>query len=247
MSTWFPAPSVKALLDQATALYPERDRRSDGIIGDARHQAEPTSDHNPDGLGCVHAADVTHGPYWGSAQMDGHVLTNAIIARRDPRLRYMIFERRIMAGNHGPSPWVWRPYSGTSAHLEHVHVSVNYDSASENDTSPWYDGVVAPPAPPAVTPGVAAPAFPLRPGQYFGPKEPLSNVNSVSGYFSHSNDLRAWQARMQYRGWTLDADGLYGPKTEDVARKFQAEKGLAVDGLIGPSTWAAAWTAPISR
>lgn len=138
MADWTPAPSVAAVLWQATALYPDRDKRSDGIIGDARHQAEPTSDHNPDSRGIVHAVDLTHGPYWGSPVLDCGPMVAAIIARRDPRVRYMIFQRRIISGSHGPAPWQWRPYSGVSPHLEHVHISINYDAASENDVSPWF-------------------------------------------------------------------------------------------------------------
>ncbi len=51
---------------------------------------------------------------------------------------------------------------------------------------------------------------------------------------------------MHGRGWTITADGLYGPQTESVARAFQQEKGLAVDGLIGVKTWDAAWNAPVT-
>lgn len=95
-------------------------------------------------------------------------------------------------------------------------------------------------------PGPTAPAFPLPAGSYFGPKE--GPAQSVSGYFSHRADLKAWQARMVARGWVLDggADGLYGPATREVSLAFQREKGLVVDGLIGPATWGAAWTAPVS-
>ena len=93
-----------------------------------------------------------------------------------------------------------------------------------------------------VTP--SAPAFPLSSGSYFGPKD--GPAESISGYYSHRDDLRIWQSRMAARGWTIDADGLYGDQTANVARKFQREKGLSVDGLIGPATWAAAWTAPVT-
>jgi hypothetical protein len=96
--------------------------------------------------------------------------------------------------------------------------------------------------PPIVAPGVPAPAFPLPAGYYFGPKE--GPAQSVSGYYSHRDDLRLWQNRMGQRGWSIGADGLYGPNTADVARSFQAEKHLLADGLIGPVTWTAAWTAP---
>lgn len=105
-----------------------------------------------------------------------------------------------------------------------------------------HEVTVAAVAPP--TPGVAAPAFPLPWTSYFGPKS--GPAASVSGYFSHREDLRRWQKRMQDRGWNINPDGLYGDQTRDIAKSFQREKGLTPDGLIGPATWAAAWTAPIT-
>jgi len=101
---------------------------------------------------------------------------------------------------------------------------------------------VTPPASPSPT--LPAPAFPLPLGAYFGPKS--GPAASVSGYYSHRDDLRRWQRRMAERGWTIDADGLYGNQTAKVALDFQAEKGLLIDGKIGPSTWAAAWTLPVT-
>jgi N-acetylmuramoyl-L-alanine amidase len=35
----------------------------------------------------------------------------------------------------------------------------------------------------------------------------------------------------------LTADGIFGPLTDARARQFQTERGLAVDGIIGPRTW----------
>lgn len=99
----------------------------------------------------------------------------------------------------------------------------------------------------------SAPDWPLDNGchahgtaAYFGPREPLSNVRSVSGYYTHREDLRTWQRRMRERGWAITPDGLYGDETAGVARRFQTEKGLGVDSLIGAQTWAAAWTAPVT-
>lgn len=109
-----------------------------------------------------------------------------------------------------------------------------------------------------------APAFPLprKPGAmyYYGPKD--GPKTSVSGHQRntgapgdvvmqagrwYSKGLKIWQQRMLDRGWSGIgvADGLYGPKTERVARQFQKSKGLPVDGKIGPGTWAAAWTEPV--
>lgn len=130
-------------------------------------------------------------------------------------------------------------------------------------------GVTSPaPAPskPAATPSKPAvatekaPAFPLtrKPGaMYFygdadGPKTSVSGkglntgapkdvVKDASGKW-YSKGLKTWQARMKKRGWSIDVDGRYGVQTEKVVRAFQKSKGLKVDGQIGPTTWAAAWT-----
>ena len=90
----------------------------------------------------------------------------------------------------------------------------------------------------------AAPKFPLPKGWYFGPRS--GPKRSVSGYHGGRNHLKVWQSQMRGRGWKINADGLYGPQTERVARAFQKEKRLSVDGLIGKSTWDAAWEAPVT-
>ena len=36
----------------------------------------------------------------------------------------------------------------------------------------------------------------------------------------------------------LDADGIFGPKTEEAVRRYQKTYGLTVDGVVGPKTWA---------
>ncbi len=57
--------------------------------------------------------------------------------------------------------------------------------------------------------------------------------------------IKTWQARMRERGWSIAADGIYGPKSATVARAFQREHRLRVDGIVGPATWSAAWEAPV--
>lgn len=59
--------------------------------------------------------------------------------------------------------------------------------------------------------------------------------------------VRAAQARLAARGWSLAVDGDFGKGTEAVVRAFQAEKHLAVDGIVGRNTWQALWTAPVTR
>jgi peptidoglycan hydrolase-like protein with peptidoglycan-binding domain len=36
---------------------------------------------------------------------------------------------------------------------------------------------------------------------------------------------------------TLAADGVFGPRTEEIVRAFQGVAGVPVDGIVGPVTW----------
>ena len=51
-----------------------------------------------------------------------------------------------------------------------------------------------------------------------------------------------WQERMINLGWlNNEADGLYGPNSEKIAREFQDEAGISEDGKVGPETWKASF------
>lgn len=127
-------------------------------------------------------------------------------------------------------------------------------------------GTAKPVAKPAAKPAngaacVKAPAFPLPSGYYYGP--PSGPVQSVSGRSRNSRvpgdviqvkgrwrskGLAVWQARMQARGWNIGkdgADGRYGNDTARIVKQFQKNKGLKVDGKIGPATWRAAFELPV--
>ncbi|MFI6813876.1 peptidoglycan-binding protein [Nonomuraea sp. NPDC050328] len=58
-------------------------------------------------------------------------------------------------------------------------------------------------------------------------------------------DVRTWQAQMRRRGWNIQVDGLFGPDSRDVARRFQRNMGIADDGVVGPETWRLAWESPL--
>lgn len=87
-----------------------------------------------------------------------------------------------------------------------------------------------------------------------GTQPPTGNVPAMSvdyfgpayGHNYNAPDVRTWQQQMRNRGWTIDVDQVYGPGSEQVCRQFQAEKGLGVDGMVGPQTWAATWNAPVT-
>ena len=63
---------------------------------------------------------------------------------------------------------------------------------------------------------------------------------------TRGEDVRRWQRQMAHRGWSISDDGTYGPKSSDVCKRFQRDKGLPVDGVVGPTTWDAAWAAPVT-
>ncbi|WP_221336056.1 peptidoglycan-binding protein [Thermocatellispora tengchongensis] len=60
------------------------------------------------------------------------------------------------------------------------------------------------------------------------------------------DDVRQWQARMKERGWGIAVDGAYGPRSREVCRSFQREKGLPVTGVVNKATWTAAWEMPVT-
>ena len=58
--------------------------------------------------------------------------------------------------------------------------------------------------------------------------------------------VRQFQQRLRDRGWTIGVDGIFGSQTETIVKKFQREKGLQVDGKVGPITWNAFWKSPVT-
>ena len=51
--------------------------------------------------------------------------------------------------------------------------------------------------------------------------------------------VKTLQYLLRARGQNLTADGIFGPVTDAAVRRFQQQKGLAVDGIAGPATWSA--------
>jgi len=128
------AKSLITLIDQVDAKHPRRDKSSDGSIGDAAHQATQ-SDHNPNAAGVVTALDLDRDI---AAGFSARNLAEALVASRDPRIKYIISNGQIISSK--VSPWQWRPYTGANAHREHIHVSVDADPALYDDARPWAIG-----------------------------------------------------------------------------------------------------------
>jgi len=143
---WRTANSLLQYRDQLNAACPRRSKVSDGFVGDAAH-ASRDSDHNPwvklAGMGIVTAGDFTHDPKNG---VDCEKLYQALVASRDPRIKYIIWNRTITSGNGQTQPWVRRKYTGSNPHDKHLHISVHADAKLFDDRRPWaMPGAAVPP------------------------------------------------------------------------------------------------------
>jgi hypothetical protein len=121
------------LREQFDDSFPDRDRTSDGWIGDLRHSARP-SDHNPDReTGVVRATD-TDRDVSGKAKPDlmPDIADQLRLAAKagEKRISYIIFAGRIASSRMG---WRWRPYKGSNPHDHHMHVS--FTKAGDDDGS----------------------------------------------------------------------------------------------------------------
>ena len=127
---WRLAKSLIILRDQINGKWPNRSKSEDGTIGDSAHAAR-ASDHNPDQFGVVRAIDFTHDPAHG---FDSYQFADDLRQSRDPRIKYIISNRRIASAT--VSPWLWRPYDGANAHDRHCHISV-VGSSLADEIKPW--------------------------------------------------------------------------------------------------------------
>jgi hypothetical protein len=139
--SWRPAHCLNVLREQVDAAFPDRPQGADGMIGDARHQAEK-SDHNPNGAGIVTAWDITTDERFTDALAEQ---LRQLGEGKDGRVKYVIFKGRIAGPtNRG---WKWRPYSGFSQHFDHIHLSVAGVPAQYDRTDPWPVLIQAAPTP----------------------------------------------------------------------------------------------------
>ena len=121
------------LREQVDDLYMDRDRKSDGWLGDTRHSVRK-SDHNPDKNGIVRALDIDAD--LGAHKEEAYALVEKIrkcAKRGDKRIKYVIFDGRIA------SPilnWKWRKYNGANPHRHHFHVS--FTTLGDNNGD-WFD------------------------------------------------------------------------------------------------------------
>lgn len=145
MSGWILTKGLQNLRDQVNAAFPDRDKTSDGTIGDAAHQAE-TSSHNPDdtpGSTPEWDGDPDSTPEVRAWDMDSDLRAAPATAQQvvdhirnlpgvSSVLRYIIYNRKIYKASNG---WNAETYNGASAHTEHIHFTGAFTQAADNNTT----------------------------------------------------------------------------------------------------------------
>lgn len=117
------------LREQFDDCYPDRNRSSDGWIGDDRHAARK-SDHNPDKNGIVRALDITAN--LGSRTDEMHEVVEQLRKYGRKRLSYIIFNGKICSPK---TLWRWKKYKGINPHNKHAHFS--FKKSADKDGSFW--------------------------------------------------------------------------------------------------------------
>lgn len=205
MTAWFVDEGLAELISEWKRAHPGA---SVGTIGDAAHQAED-SEHNPEKAGPqpgqtageVDAADFMKGP-GGVTDADLNGLWDGLLASRDPRILYVIRNRKIVSSV--VEPWKIRDYHGSDPHTGHLHLSVN-DKFRDNEADWKWEARVA------RAQNLVAVSTKLPDHLELGDDDDMwGGYNHVA----RAQVLANWLDRTTA---ALDADGVYGPLT---AAKF---------------------------
>lgn len=128
MPTWYLNPALTRFRAAVDVAWPNRDRASDGTIGNEAHQAT-VSDHNPDPDGSVDAWDM---------DVDGvpveHLKT---VFQSHESALYWIHNDQIARRAGGWKREPYANYAGPVRNRHERHVHWNTRQSHENSTAPW--------------------------------------------------------------------------------------------------------------
>lgn len=129
-----PGKAARRALHEATELWPNRRKTSDGICSSPQHRLQnPTSDHDTG-----NAFDLSHDPDNGC---DAHGMADEFVSRVNAgnppagagRVKYIISQGRIWNPRVSPE---WREYGGSNPHNLHAHWSLWL--AGRDDETDWW-------------------------------------------------------------------------------------------------------------
>lgn len=209
MANWRLAKGLEQLRSQVNARWSNRSKASDGSIGNAEHSAR-TSDHNPDLDGVVKAIDLTHDPLHG---FDSYAFADMLLKNKDPRIKYLISNKRIASGDAGPQAWVWRKYTGANPHDHHCHISIKKDAAHFDSVADWkIDG------------------GPIIADPHFVPPPATVVIGTIGANVEKLQALLGVKVTGSYEA---------NSETQFALQLFQVRHQLTPDAKVGPQTWKA--------
>lgn len=142
--SWIVVPALEDLKDQLNDAFPDRDKSSDGAIGDYEHQ-QGDSSHNPDdtdhhnaeydddsdNIEEVRARDfdinLNH-PDVNAQDVVNHLVAGAKCGDFW-WLRYIIYNKKMYHKNDG---WNAKNYTGSNTHEHHFHVNNDFNQNADN-------------------------------------------------------------------------------------------------------------------
>ncbi|WP_353950844.1 peptidoglycan-binding protein [Knoellia sp. S7-12] len=136
-------------------------------------------------------------------------------------INYIIWNRQMWRA-YDPARG-WAPYSGSSPHTDHIHISFTWDGAYKRTS--WWTGQALTSV--QLTGPTTAPTSPVVPT----PPATSSGYPLLKRGDTHK-DLLIAQAALK-----LAQDGRFGPATEAAVASFQSRNGVAVTKQLDNATW----------
>lgn len=137
-------------------------------------------------------------------------------------ISYIIWNRQIWgvyAMDKG-----WRPYSGSSPHTDHIHITFTWDGAYQQTS--WWTGRA------------------LTATKYTGPQGSPTSTTAApqatltpSGYPHLEQGAVGSDVTLAQKVVGADPDGEFGPATAAAIRTWQAAKDVPVTGELDAATW----------
>lgn len=234
------------LRDQVNKKWPNRDKASDGWIGDSKHQANQGwgtngkgSYHNPDPNGIVHAIDLDE-DFFGKGkgektamQFAEELATYCRQGKDGGRIAHIVYEDKVASGT--AQNWHFR--GSGYGHRHHIHIS--FTNKADNDGAKFMLPIfndspepVKPTSPPKPVPPKPQDKIPNYPGR--------SNL-----MVNKRNDgVKELQKQLIKKGFVIQngATGFYGDQTVSAVKKFYSSIGKTKDGKsFDPAAWNILW------